>query len=87
MSKDGAVNDKAICVAMGLRISMLRKSRSWTQEYVAEACDLSCSTISRVESGSQFLTIPGLLRLASAIDVDPGKLMPDLEDVRTAEKS
>lgn len=69
---------------MGLRLAMLRKQLGWNQTKVAEACDLSCATVSRVEKGSQFLTLPALFRLAAVLGVEPGKLIPDLEDLENA---
>jgi len=81
------VNDKSMRVATGVRIAMLRKSKGWTQAKLSEITHLSMSTISRVESGSQYLTLSGLFRVAFALDVEPAKLLPDLDDIKNALKA
>jgi len=80
------VNEKPLRIGIGLRVAMLRKSREWSQGEVAKACNLSTSSVSRIEAGACFPTIPAILRLSDAFDVEPSKLLPDLEDVRTAMK-
>ena len=77
-------SDKAVRMAIGVRISMLRKNLGWNQGQLVEATGISSSTISRVEKGHQFLTLPGIFRMAAVLGVEPAQLLPDLEDLKNA---
>lgn len=76
--------DKPLRVAMGVRLVMLRKAKGLQQSDVAKGTGLSGSTISRIESGLQFPTLPALFRIATFLQVEPGKFLPDLEDLKLA---
>ena len=76
--------EKNLRIAMGIRVKALRKSRGWNQGELAAVGDVSTSMISRVESGGCFLSVPAVLRLAAAFGVEPGTVLPDLDDLRLA---
>jgi transcriptional regulator with XRE-family HTH domain len=66
------------------QIQILRKQRGWSQEQLAEACDLTQGVISRAEDPDYGnLTINTILRIANGFDVAfIGRFAPygDLED-------
>ena len=68
---------------LGHRIRQLRKQKEWTQEQLAEACDISLKFISNLERGVDSPSLDTMERLADALDgnssggVD-GSVMPSV---------
>ena len=69
--------DRARLAAFGLRIKLLRVSRSWSQEQLAEAAGMHRTCIGQVERGQRGLNVLGLWRLAGAFYVPSGDLFVD----------
>jgi transcriptional regulator with XRE-family HTH domain len=67
--------DKPLAAAIGLRVRALRTKRGATQEQVAEWVNLSSQVYSRLERGLVLPSLPTLMRLATALAVDPGALL------------
>ena len=65
--------------AFGLRIKLLRVSRSWSQEQLAEAAGMHRTFIGQVERGQRGLNVLGLWRLAKAFNIPIGDLFLDTE--------
>jgi transcriptional regulator with XRE-family HTH domain len=55
-----------------------RKAAGMTQEELADLSGLDRTTISQVERGKGAPRVETLIRLAGALDVDPGDLLPEL---------
>ncbi len=67
------------CREIGDRV---RERRLWvnlTQEQLAEAAGISWSSVQRVEAGSTGTAVSYYLRIARALDVDPGELVKDVD--------
>lgn len=71
--------DRARLKAFGLRIKLLRVSRSWSQEQLAEAAGMHRTFIGQVERGQRGLNVLGLWRLARAFNIPIGDLFIDVE--------
>lgn len=63
----------------GLRVRAARHAQGKSLESLAEGSALHWSFVSRVERGRGNVTLRSLLRLASALEVDPGELVAGLE--------
>ncbi|TVP77430.1 MAG: XRE family transcriptional regulator [Puniceicoccaceae bacterium] len=55
---------------LGLRIASLRQERKLSQELLAERSQYSTEFISLIERGIHWPSLPGLVRIASALDTD-----------------
>ncbi len=71
--------DRARLAAFGMRIKLLRVSRNWSQEQLAEAAGMHRTFIGQVERGQRGLNVLGLWRLAAAFNIPIGDLFTDAE--------
>jgi transcriptional regulator with XRE-family HTH domain len=71
--------DRARLAAFGLRIKLLRVSRGWSQEQLAEAAGMHRTFVGQVERGQRGLNVLGLWRLAGAFNIPIGDLFIDVE--------
>lgn len=62
----------------GARVRALRQEREWSQEHLAEVCGLHWTYVGQVERGRRNLTLHNILKLARALDTDPGQLVAGL---------
>jgi transcriptional regulator with XRE-family HTH domain len=62
----------------GLRRRELREKRGLSQEALADAAKLHRTHISLIERGQRSVRIETIARLATALKVQPAKLMPDI---------
>ena len=60
---------------VGENVRRGRKRRDLTQEQLAEAASLDVRFVRRVERGSVNLRFDTIIRLAEALDVEPGSLL------------
>lgn len=63
---------------LGERVRERRHELGLSQERLAEGTALHWSFIGRIERGQANLTLRNILRLADALDVDPGDLVRGL---------
>lgn len=61
---------KDLAVRLGARIKALRKSRGYSQEQLADKCDITSKYLSRLEVGQQSPSIETLGKLAEALNVE-----------------
>lgn len=54
---------------IGLRIKTARKSKGYTQEYIAEKMNVSTQHISDIERGLNGLSVPSLMDLCKVLEV------------------
>ena len=73
------LEDRARLKAFGLRIKLLRVSRGWSQEQLAEAAGMHRTFVGQVERGQRGLNVLGLWRLAGAFNIAIGDLFVDVE--------
>jgi len=67
-----------ICVRLGKRIKILRKSRSWRQIDLAEHAGIGKNHISELERGQREIGLRNLEAIAGALDTTPDRLLKDL---------
>lgn len=70
-----------IAVVIGARVRQLRKARSWTQDELCAAADVSKRTLIAVEQGKTNASIELLLRLSTALGVSLAELVSAVEKV------
>ena len=59
----------------GRRVRARRQALGWTQEDLAEATGLHWTYVGSVERGERNISLANIVKLAKALDVDPGRLM------------
>ena len=69
--------DKARLRSFGMRMKLLRVSRGWSQEQLAEAAGMHRTFIGQVERGQRGMNILGLWRLSRAFGIPIGELFTD----------
>jgi transcriptional regulator with XRE-family HTH domain len=62
----------------GDRVRKRRQDLGWSQEKLAEKSGLHWTYISSIERGERNISLLNILRVAEALDVDPGKLVRGL---------
>lgn len=67
----------------GSRIRAARASASLSQMALAERAGLHFTYVSSVERGERNISLENIVRLASALGVDPGQLVAGLEPTAT----
>lgn len=63
----------------GRRVRSRRERRRWSQERLADEAGLHDTYIGRVERGLVNLSLLNILRIAAALEIDPGALLRGLE--------
>ncbi|WP_442927999.1 helix-turn-helix domain-containing protein [Microbacterium sp. MMO-10] len=71
-------NASPAAAQIGSRIAMLRKTASMTVDQLAVATKIDSSNIRSYESGRAMMNVRSLVRIACALDVDPGTLLKRL---------
>ena len=61
--------------SIGLAIMKVRQARGMSQEDLAGAADVARNYISRIENGHVAFSVPVLLKIAEALDIEPSKLL------------
>jgi transcriptional regulator with XRE-family HTH domain len=69
--------DRERLKAFGLRMKLLRVSRGWSQEQLAEAAGMHRTFVGQVERGQRGLNVLGLWKLAGAFGIPIGDLFVD----------
>lgn len=64
-------------VALGGRLSELRKKAGMTQEALAHAAGLHWTYVGQIERGERNLTYKNVLKLARGLGIEPSELMQD----------
>jgi len=68
----------AATAEFGKRVRHYRHERGLTQEGLASLSGLHWTFVGQVERGRRNLTLHNILKLAAALEVDPGKLVSGL---------
>ncbi len=75
------MNDSIVKKNFGNLVRKYRSMLGLSQAALGENCGLDRNYVSLIERGGVAITIPTLLKLASALSVDPGVLVSELFDV------
>ena len=65
------------CADFGRRLRRLRKERRLSQEQLAHLAKLDRTYVSSCEAGRRNVSLKTIVRLATALDVDPAALVSD----------
>lgn len=76
----GKRRDLQIQVGFGNRVRELRKRKKLSQEDLGLACTLDRTYIGGVERGERNISLLNIVRIAGALDVEPGELFRPTED-------
>lgn len=69
---------KAVLRRFGERVRARRLSQGWSLERLAAESGLHWTYIGSVERGERNVSLLNIVRLATALGVDPGELVSDL---------
>ena len=69
------MDHKGKLIALGLRVRKLREARDWSQQELADECDLSKKTIQRIELAKQNTKLETLMVLAETFRIPLKELM------------
>lgn len=69
-------------VKLGEKIRVLRTSKGYSQEGIADAAGMGRTYMGRVERGEQNISIQNLIQIAFALNVDVGVLVPRLSELK-----
>lgn len=70
--------DQALATQFGERVRLLREQANLSQEALADVAGVHRTYVGRVERGEATPTLYSLVRLATALSVDPGDLVRGL---------
>ena len=70
-----ASTTEAHAVEFGARIRARRTKLGWSQETLAEHAGMHFTYVGSVERGQRNVSLKNILRLAEALDTDPGELI------------
>ena len=68
-------------VVFGERVRARRHELGWTLEYLGDVSGMHWSYIGQIERGTRNLSLDNIVRLAYALDVNPGRLMDGIKPV------
>ena len=68
-------------VKIGEKIRVLRTSKGYSQEGIADAAGMGRTYMGRVERGEQNISIQNLIQIAFSLNVDVGELVPPLTEL------
>lgn len=71
-----------ILIQLGENIRELRKAKGFSQEAFADAAELDRTYMGGVERGERNIATLNLVRIASALDVEVGRLFPTLDLIK-----
>lgn len=69
-------------VKIGKRIRALREGKGYSQEEFADEATLARTYMGRVERGEQNISIQGLIKIALALRVEIGELIPPIKQLK-----
>lgn len=78
----GAMDETLVQRRIGKRIRTYRLKAGLTQQDLAHALDLTRSSVSNIEAGTQSLSLVAFLKIAEELEMAPGALLDGItEDV------
>lgn len=69
-------NQEEIKIKFGKHLRKLREERGWTQEDLADKAGMHFTYIGQIERGLRNPSLVNLERLAKALGINAGKLLP-----------
>ena len=69
------VRNSELLLAFGKRLKKLREAKGFSQQELANLCDIEHSQISRIELGKINTTISTIFLIASKLEIEPSELI------------
>ncbi|OHT43188.1 helix-turn-helix domain-containing protein [Flavobacterium tructae] len=69
------ISEEIFIANLGLHIKGLREKKDWSQQQLADACDIPRNQISRIERAKINTGIRTLIRIANALDIELTELL------------
>lgn len=69
-------------IKLGKKIRTCRKAHGYSQEAIAAEAQLDRAYMGRIERGEQNLSFQNLVRIALALKVEIGDLVPSLKELK-----
>ena len=83
MSRTRIMNVKKL---LGKRIKEIRRSKKYTQEQLAELVGIETGSLSAIESGRHYPSLPTLVKISEILNVEPKSLFDFKEHLSCQEK-
>lgn len=75
------MNKTNILKSIGYNIRLARKKKGFTQEVLAEKCNVSTKYISALETGSSSGSIPLIIKICNILEVTPNYIFDSALDI------
>ena len=72
---------------IGGRIRKIREDKGWSQEKLADECNLHRTYIGAIERGGRNITILNLIRVARALGITSSELLKGVDCIGQSEKN
>jgi transcriptional regulator with XRE-family HTH domain len=72
----GMLDGDVTAVRVGARVRFIRRRNGWSQLDLSRRVGIAQPVVARIEDGQRLVTIAILYRLAKALEVAPGELLP-----------
>lgn len=76
----------AAAVEIGKRVRKVREQRGISLEDLGHLAEVNWTTIGKIERGSSSPTVESIVRIATALEVDPGQLIADINSDHYGER-
>lgn len=69
------MDKKELALRMGENVRQCRRDRGYTQEELAEACNVSAAFCAQIETGTRLMSLSTLVKMAEVLKTSPGILI------------
>lgn len=69
------ISGETFLINLGRHIRQIRERKNLSQQNLADICDLPKTTIGRIERAEMNTTIKTLVKIASALEIEPKELL------------
>ena len=68
-------------ILLGKNVRHFRETRGYSQDQLAEMCDISISFLGHIERGTRKMSLETMMALVNALEVTPDMLLLDQENL------
>jgi transcriptional regulator with XRE-family HTH domain len=69
------ISKEAFLISLGIHLRQIRENKNFSQQSLADICDLPKTTIGRIERAEINATIITLVKIANALEIEPKELL------------
>lgn len=74
------IRESDVVSTIAVNVRQLRLKRSWSQEELADRCNIHRTYIGAIERGERNITVKTLYKIAEALECDPLQLLRAYRD-------